>query len=272
MSVSFLGALPRVEALARIAEAGFEHVELSAHEGHLGDWMSDPAAAQRDIESADLRAWSVHSPGTSFDLAASAEAAGAAAVASAASCFAPAAGVGAGVVVVHCNAPGKPFDPADYDESLMRTRGSLEALAAAAAEAGIRLALENMIPRPGKRPGCDMAEVLALIDGLGDHVGVCLDTGHNNPTGAKVADSALLAGVGLFTLHLQDNNGRVNEDEHLLPGEGTIDWDALLDALDELHFDSPRIFEVAHHGAEGAFNDTMARLAEIIARWRARGQ
>ena len=272
MSVSFLGALPRDEALARIAAAGFEHVELSASEGHLGGWMSDPAAARKDIESAGLRAWSVHSPGASFDVAASDESVRAAAVASAASCLAPAVEVGASVVVVHCNAPGKPFDPDDYDPSLARTRDSLETLAPLAAEAGVRMAVENMIPRPGKRPACDVREVLALIDGLGDHVGVCLDTGHNNATGADVPEQALILGPKLFTVHIQDNHGRPNEDEHLVPGDGSIDWFAFLDALDTIGFDSPRILEVAHHGREGAFEETMARLAEIVARWRARGQ
>jgi len=272
MSVSFLGALPRAEALARISSAGFEHVELSASEGHLGDWISDPSAARRDIESAGLRAWSVHSPGASFDMAASDEAVRSAVVASAASCFAPAAEAGASVAVVHCNSPGKPFDPDDYDASLARTRESLRTLAPFAAEAGLRMAVENMIPRPGKRPGCDVREVLALIDGLGDHVGVCLDTGHNNATGADVPGQVLILAEKLFTVHIQDNHGRPNEDEHLIPGDGTIDWDAFLDALDEIGFASPRIFEVIHDGEAGAFDETMTRLADLVARWRARGQ
>ena len=272
MSVSFLGRLPRDEALAKIAAAGFECVELSAGEGHLGDWLTDPAAARRDIKAAGLEPWSVHSPGASFDLAATDEAARAAAIGSAISCFRPAVELGASVVVVHSNSPGRPFDPADYEASLKRTRTSLETLAEAAGAAGVRLALENMIPRPEQRPACDMAEVLALIDGLGEHVGVCLDTGHNSPTGAAAAEAALLAGEKLFTLHIQDNHGRSNEDEHLLPGDGTIDWDALLDALERLGFDSPRIFEVAHHGEEGAFDEGLSRLAAVVARWQKRRQ
>jgi sugar phosphate isomerase/epimerase len=180
--------------------------------------------------------------------------------------------VGADLVVVHCNSPARPFDPADYDASLARTRESLEALAPAARDVGVRLAVENMIPRIGRRPACDVREVLALIDGLGPHVGVCFDTGHNNATGADVPKQVGILGGKLFNTHIQDNHGRANEDEHLIPGDGTIDWDAFLDALDAIGFDSPRILEAVGRGEDGAFDEIMGRLAGLVAAWRARDQ
>ncbi|MDD5597747.1 MAG: TIM barrel protein, partial [Victivallaceae bacterium] len=56
---------------------------------------------------------------------------------------------------------------------------------------------------------------------------VCLDVGHANTPQAGMETGALEAFAGEFAeriihLHLHDNHGKI--DEHLVPGEGTIDW------------------------------------------------
>ena len=268
LSISIFGSLPRKRALAKVAAAGFGAVELSADAAQPDNWLGDPGSMRRDLAEAGLKAWSVHSPGISWDLAARDETVRLAGVEAAAWSFRPAREVGAEVVVCHCNAPKEPFDPADYDGGLARTADSLKRLAERACKIGVRLGVENMIPRPGKRPATRVSELLALIEGLGDHVGICLDTGHNHATGANVADEALLAGAKLFSLHIQDNHGVPDQDEHLIPGRGTIDWAGLLDALDRLSFEHPRILEVKLLPGEDAVSRTLRELAALLVRWQ----
>ena len=243
LSAGILNSLSRTEALAEIARCGFSAVELGAGERSFGGWTVDPATLRYELERAGLTLWSVHSPAAGCDLAAQEEQARLAALQVACLSLRPARDLGASVVVCHCNAPTKPFLPQDYQAGLTRTRRSLEVLAQEAGRVGVRLAVETMIPRPEKRPGQRVEELLGLIDGLGAHVGICIDTGHSYAGGANVADEVTRAGEKLFTVHINDSHGRFNEDEHLLPGEGTIDWRAFLAALDRMAFTAPRIFE-----------------------------
>ena len=74
--------------------------------------------------------------------------------------------------------------------------------------------------------------LITLLDlGHLDNVGVCLDLGHAHATvGIPAAVETL--GKRIKSLHVHDNHGV--RDEHLWPGDGTIDWlqvAALLKAL-----------------------------------------
>lgn len=104
-----------------------------------------------------------------------------------------------------------------------------------------------------------MAEILALVEGLGEHVGVILDVGHATANGLRAADEALLCGPQLFALHLQDNDG-LGEDQHLLPGQGVTDWDALLGALRAMDFRGLATFEI---GTREDVAGTLAALAAL---------
>lgn len=109
----------------------------------------------------------------------------------------------------------------DRARRMERARGVLREMAAVAAESGIILALENL---PPKYLGHTPEELLALLDGTDrSTVGVCFDSGHANLSGhfAEFASAMLPLAV---TTHLHDNNG--GTDEHLFPGDGSIDWPA----------------------------------------------
>ena len=149
----------------------------------------------------------------------------------------------------------------------------MESLALAAERAdqvGVRLAVETMVARGERRPGNRVAELLGMIDGLGGHVGVCVDTGHTNTSGADVAGEIVAASCKLFAPHLQDNFGEPGSDPHLLPGCGKIGWDGVLGALDRLGFAGPRTIEVSLESAQVPAELTLRRLAEIRRQWEAR--
>jgi sugar phosphate isomerase/epimerase len=59
-------------------------------------------------------------------------------------------------------------------------------------------------------------------------VKLCFDAGHANLDG-DVLPALETTRDSLVTTHIHDNRGE--RDDHLLPYEGTIDWDALVPAL-----------------------------------------
>ncbi len=72
-----------------------------------------------------------------------------------------------------------------------------------------------------------------------DYITICVDTGHsnkasrfnNNPT---PADVIRMLGSDISILHLNDNDKMT--DQHKIPLTGTIDWDDVFDALDEVGY------------------------------------
>jgi len=101
---------------------------------------------------------------------------------------------------------------------------SLEHLSLFARHRGVTMALENT-PSEMATPG-NLKTFLERTRLTG--VKLCFDTGHANIEGGLAA--ALESARDLVvTTHVHDNRGE--RDDHLLPYEGTIDWDATLPAL-----------------------------------------
>ena len=69
----------------------------------------------------------------------------------------------------------------------------------------------------------------------GSELCVCVDTGHTNMTvrygNPSVGDVIRKLGSLVQVLHIHDNNGI--KDQHKIPRTGIIDWDDVLDSLDE---------------------------------------
>ncbi|TVQ24885.1 MAG: sugar phosphate isomerase/epimerase [Spirochaetaceae bacterium] len=258
--------VPRV--LEALKPSPFRYLEMTADEGEFFEqWTRQPVETRKRIEDAGLSVWSVHGPRTGWSLGDIDEDTRRDAVEATRKAFEPAATVGANVVVVHSNKSRDEYPLVEYEPSLAATRRSLETLAPMAADFGLRLAVENMAGRSVTRPGMDVAEVLELISGLGDHVGICFDTGHSNSAQKQVADQIRVAGQKLFTLHLNDTSGLMARDDHFVPYDGTIDWSDVLSALDEIGFSSPRVFEVKNRAEPEAGFALLERLSVLATRW-----
>ncbi len=83
----------------------------------------------------------------------------------------------------------------------------------------------------------DMLELLQAIDS--DRFALCLDTGHANIAGQDPAQMVRAYGDHLDVLHLNDNFGFIRpvyEDLHLLPGNGNLDWQAILASLYDMDY------------------------------------
>ena len=82
-------------------------------------------------------------------------------------------------------------------------------------------------------------ETLALIDEVGrDSLGVNLDVGHAAVYGEDVVDSIHRSVEHITGVHLEDIvGGRRGKHYHRIPGEGDLDFEAILDALDDAGYD-----------------------------------
>jgi sugar phosphate isomerase/epimerase len=153
-------------------------------------------------------------------------------------------------VVLHLGLKGDEWNEAVLERSLT----AIEHLKAFAGPLGVRLLLENLendIATPEH-----LLEIVRV--GHFDSVGVCLDVGHLHlarPNSEPIADSGVGAAIDLLgrriaQLHLHDNHGAIGspsnkKDEHLWPGEGTIQWAALVERTAALPPATAGILEIA---------------------------
>lgn len=130
-------------------------------------------------------------------------------------------------LVVHLGEQTDGWSP----RTIEHAQTALEHLGAFARPLGVRVLVENLVS-PATTP-----EHLMLILEMGhlDNVGFCLDLGHAHMT-VGVRDAIATFGRRIATVHVHDNHGM--RDEHLWPGDGTIDWKAAIEGLEKLA-DSP---------------------------------
>lgn len=128
------------------------------------------------------------------------------------------------------------------------------AMAPALKDTGVTLCIENMFTGENGKPkipnACSTPEqMIDLIDTLnsmhGPHFAACLDTGHAAVVGQDPAAMLRKLGSRTQVLHIHDNNGIL--DQHLLPGEGIIDWDDVTGALSEIGYTGTFNTEASMH-------------------------
>lgn len=110
---------------------------------------------------------------------------------------------------------------------------------------GVRFALEN------GGPLATMDYLIALVDLLGpDKAGVCVDTGHAALGDLGPGRAIRMAGARLITTHIQDNHGE--RDDHMPPWDGTIDWEDVIAALNEVDYRGCVLLELTDQPADAA--------------------
>ena len=89
------------------------------------------------------------------------------------------------------------------------------------------------------------------------------DTGHANRCGLPQTSLLGLSHPPL-SLHVQDNHG--DHDEHLLPGDGTIDWKVFLDTLHAVGYGGDLVLEAHHQSIDAPDNQRDAILTDLLHR------
>jgi sugar phosphate isomerase/epimerase len=114
------------------------------------------------------------------------------------------------------------------------SRRSLPLVMAAAARYNSKIAIECM---PRDSIGNTSDEMLILVEGI-EGIEVCCDVNHL----FQETPEEFIRKVGgyITTLHLSDYDGK---ERHWLPGEGIINWNNVIGALEESGYNGPFMFE-----------------------------
>jgi sugar phosphate isomerase/epimerase len=126
-------------------------------------------------------------------------------------------------LIVHLGERSDEWSPRTIEYALT----ALEHLGAFAHPLGVRPLVENLTGEP-----TTPAHLMQILnDGHLDSIGVCLDLGHAHFT-VGIPEAITSFGERTVQVHAHDNHGV--KDEHLFPGDGTIDWPATTAALNTL--------------------------------------
>ena len=234
--------------LAQIAGHGFEAVEVFATRGHFD--YHDPAAVTQLSEwlkETGLALHGIHAPitdritppdtwGEVISNAVTDNAKRQAAVKEADAALNIARQIPTNVFVVHM---GTPTTKGGENNRTAAFR-SLEDICRLAEPIGIRVAVE-VIPNQLSDP----ASIVALLEHDLDapRTGICLDLGHAFLMG-DVVDAIETVSEHLITTHVHDNGGK--RDDHLVPFDGRINWDAALMTLQKVGYDGTYLMELAN--------------------------
>lgn len=161
--------------------------------------------------------------------------------------------LGGEIVVVHtgsCRVPTREF----FELTKQKCLSLLRSLASRAREVGVKLAVENgMTP---SSPFSTPAELREVVEEVG--AGITYDVGHANlrerAEGGKLDVRSQIRAMGKSLLHLHVHDNRGGDDDHLVPGEGEIDFSSLSSSLHEAGYRGMVIAELwdPEHPAEVA--------------------
>lgn len=258
---------PLVDCLETIRSSGFSMIEVVFSPPHLDykDRARVQEAAAR-IDGLGLEAYSFHAPfADDIDISSPEPARREHALEAIFHAVDAAALLRVHYFVIH---PGpENADIPSREERLLRIENVcsvLDRVALRCSEAGIQCVLENKLPHLMFGQSADLLWILACLKG--NRVGACLDTGHAYLAGDLYPLVYKMAPY-LRLLHVHDNNG--HGDDHLPPGDGHVDWSALLKELVLVNFNGALILELAGGGTPDSVM-ARARRARTYLRQRAR--
>lgn len=141
-----------------------------------------------------------------------------------------------------CVVPGYYLYGGSKKEGLDQTVQSINELADCAEDNDINIAIENLTKYESNIV-VTLNDVLDILDRVSSrNLGVLMDVGHLNVTGEPPVDYLKAIGERILLIHIDDNNGE--SDAHLIPGEGTINFESLLTALKRNEYDGYLSFEL----------------------------
>jgi len=261
-------------ALNAIAEAGFDRVELAA-DPHVPMPISINTAVQlcRQLGHCGLMASTMHAPLGRTVLGPPVEDWRREKVTILAEYIRLAGNIGVKGLVVH-QVPNPMFLP-DSDLTALATpiqeatMRSLDELVPVAAEAGIRILLENLPyqvdTQPIDYPLTRMSQLRLLVDAYpSEQVGLVVDTGHAWTGGDDPVSEIQIAGDRLWGTHLQDVDATHPEDDHWVPTQGGLDWSAICAVLQEIGYAGNWTFEVAN-ARHGESREELAGQSRAVA-------
>ncbi|MFC2036244.1 sugar phosphate isomerase/epimerase family protein [Chloroflexota bacterium] len=214
------------DQIAIAAEVGFSHISLGLRREHSG--YLDPirrqqlkdSLQQHGIKIDTIHAQRLNKPDAISEATATVEAA---------------ADLGAKCIVAHGGPPY--FDSEGFDKRFRKLLDICYTLTPIAQHNGVVFALENINPGPAT----DLVRrVLPELDS--SIFGLCYDSAHDQIDSPRQFNIIEEFQDRLFAVHLSD---RINPFiDHVIPGEGFIDWLVMCDKLRMAHYKKPILMEV----------------------------
>jgi len=227
ISTTFNYNIPLAEQLSLISRAGFSHVSLGANESH-SEYLNYKRRSEikEILKALSLEIDTLHFPQPLDDfndkvlLNDIIEAA-----------------LDLSIPVIVCHGGPFEFDKNEFNrrrDSLLKICFQLENIAK---ETGITFALENVCPDTATKLVIEVLHQLAP-----QWFGLCYDSSHDQIDGPNPFDLLELFQGRLVTVHLSD---RIKEFvDHVIPGQGFIDFNPICSILRNSGYKKPLLFEV----------------------------
>ncbi|GHV28768.1 hypothetical protein AGMMS4952_13310 [Spirochaetia bacterium] len=148
----------------------------------------------------------------------------------------------AGAIVLHFSLPWQVFeaDKNYHEQFFWRAFKSFDELEPYCTTRNIRLCIENLGETP-RAWSIHQFDLLFKRYGA-DYMGLCFDTGHANMACREnCLEYAERYNERLFMIHVHDNQGE--GDEHILPFEGTFNWEGFAPVLARSPYELPVLME-----------------------------
>lgn len=226
ISTSFDYSIPIGEQIQMIKSAGFSHVSIGGNYEHSGilDEGTPPVLKQLLTQN-NLSVDTIH--GYNLDKSDSIEINK--------KIVDVAVYLGAPVVVIHCSS--FTFRSLQHKKIKKNVDKKLPAIERLAKESGIRFAVENVLPGVAT----DLAESI-IQNANPEYIGFCYDSSHDQVGGPNPFVLVERLKDRLLTVHISD---RIKEFvDHVLPGEGFIDFNSMCGILHSSPYRSPLLMEV----------------------------
>lgn len=250
------------EAMAELADLGFDAFEFMMYPGHL--WMPDMDAAaraglRRFIESRNLHIQSVNQPNIDINIAAAAPEMRDHSIAMMARMIECAGEFGARQVII---GPGKvnPLMPMAREALIGHFHRALDALVPLSRKAGTQVLVENMpfafLP--------DVESLLAAVEDYGsDEVGILYDLANGAFIKEDIRAALKRCGDRLRLVHLSDTGTQVYKHDPI--GHGTMDFGALIEDLASIGWTERPVLEIIGISEQPSAEilDSIRRLEEV---------
>ena len=215
-------SLDLVSAIRAVGDAGFEYIELWGEVPHAYPEWVDASDVKDGLSSYDMLL-TLHAPFTDLNPASPFQPMKSAVEKTLEGYVDFGASLGAAIITVH---PGRVHSEALLPKAAPNVASCLKKMVKTA-QGRLRISVENQAVGRSKYD-YPLATTVESIGGfLSDVEGLnlTLDTGHAHVSGQELAAFAERAGSRLCEVHLHDNAG--TSDDHLAPGQGTIDLSPL---------------------------------------------
>ncbi len=238
-----LSRMTSADQFLELKQAGIEAVEFGLNRLETPEAPNEFSQRSRQArewaESAGVEIWSVHVPyGRNLDISETSEEERQQVVRRVSDLLDVYAPLKPKKLTIHASYEiSKPIPVVERQARIAACRRSLVTLARKAASMNAQLAVECL---PRSCLGNTSEEIQVLLDSI-DDVGICLDTNHLLQE--KTEDFVRKVGSRIVTLHVADYDGI--DERHWLPGKGINNWTAIIQALWEVGYQGPWMFESA---------------------------